>query len=393
MLFDNIRNRDFVSIGCRALPAASKHLTLFVSKGVGPRSRAAPMQHQVLANTTTLTSPIPMPVRNVSKDLKDRIPILFYHGHYTAKEICCLLGVKKSLVYQSLQYYCHFGCAHNIYARTGGRPRTLNHGDLKYITALIRRRPCMYLDEIQDQLANSRGAAVSVTTIYQALRRMSYTRKRVSAVALERNEEARNVFMNQMADLVTNLDQLMFVDESARNRRTSARQWGWSLLGRKCVRRRFFVRGSVFLSSRYSPLRVCLYYSFCYLANRFLGIVTHDIIHGSVNSTRFFDFLQNQVIPVTNPYPGPRSILVLDNCSIHHAEAVRELVEDDAGCKLVYLPPYSPDFNPIEEAFSAIKAFLHHHCYDQLLSVMDRACHSITGTAAEGFFRSCGYVV
>ena len=74
--------------------------------------------------------------------------------------------------------------------------------------------------------------------------------------------------------------------------------------------------------------------------------------------------------PQLNPYPGKRSVVVLDNCSIHHDEEIRELVVEEcgeisstallccAGARLVYLPPYSPDFNPIEEAFSAMKAWL-----------------------------------
>ena len=52
-----------------------------------------------------------------------------------------------------------------------------------------------------------------------------------------------------------------------------------------------------------------------------------------------------------NPYPQDKSILILDNCTIHKTNALREIVEG-SGCMLMYLPPYSPDFNPIEESFS-----------------------------------------
>ena len=56
------------------------------------------------------------------------------------------------------------------------------------------------------------------------------------------------------------------------------------------------------------------------------------------------------------PYDGinPNSVVVMDNCAIHHVDEVRRLLED-AGIMLVDLPPYSPDFNPIETAFSHIK--------------------------------------
>lgn len=52
-----------------------------------------------------------------------------------------------------------------------------------------------------------------------------------------------------------------------------------------------------------------------------------------------------------NPYPQDKSILILDNCAIHKTRALREIVEG-SGHVLFFLPPYSPDFNPIEESFS-----------------------------------------
>ncbi|THV05786.1 hypothetical protein K435DRAFT_646737, partial [Dendrothele bispora CBS 962.96] len=60
---------------------------------------------------------------------------------------------------------------------------------------------------------------------------------------------------------------------------------------------------------------------------------------------------------------------------------------------LVYLPPYSPDLNPIEQAFSAVKAFLRRHMHDFSLSIIHNACHRITANKAWGFFRASGYVI
>ena len=51
---------------------------------------------------------------------------------------------------------------------------------------------------------------------------------------------------------------------------------------------------------------------------------------------------------MTQPFPGQNSIIIMDNCSIHHIQEVKDLL----GVLLMYLPPYSPDFNPIEELFS-----------------------------------------
>jgi transposase len=55
-----------------------------------------------------------------------------------------------------------------------------------------------------------------------------------------------------------------------------------------------------------------------------------------------------------NPYPQDKSIIVLDNCAIHKSELLREVVEA-SGHLLIFLPPYSPDYNPIEESFSCGK--------------------------------------
>jgi transposase len=319
-----------------------------------------------------------MPPRTISEDLKARIPILFYEHHLTVKEICSVLGIKKSLVYKSLGYFRAYGIAHNPHSHRPGRHRVLSLGDIKFISALVERQHCIYLDEIQSQLYEHRHCKVSISTIMRTLRRLHLTHKTISAKALERNEIQRSAFMNRIADEVPNPDMLMFVDEAARNRRTSGRSRGWSSRGLRCFQRRFFVRGQ-----RYSILPIIT----------LDGIITHDIIPGSVTSARFIQFLRELVIPLTNPYPGPRSVLILDNCNIHHAEEVRILVEDEALCKLIFLPPYSPDFNPIEPAFFSIKSFLRRNPDNHSLSIMDQACANITTEMAHGFFRASGYIV
>jgi len=116
-----------------------------------------------------------------------------------------------------------------------------------------------------------------------------------------------------------------------------------------------------------------------------------------VNKERFLQFLREQVAPQLNPYPGKRSVVVLDNCSIHHDAEIRELIVDECGAHLVYLPPYSPDFNPIEEAFSAMKAWLRRNeglmtGQDQIPWLVHLATSAITADDALGWFADCGYI-
>ena len=223
-----------------------------------------------------------MSFHTISRDIKAQIPVLSYEG-YDIKEICTILNVQKSLVYRTLSYSRAYGVPFNPHTyRSGhGRKRILSQDDLRFIVALLTRRHSMYIDEIQEQLHIERRVSVSSTTLLRVLRRLHYSNKAVSARALERNDLLRSIFMNKIADEITDPDQLMFVDEAARNKKTSARTRGWSLMGKRCVQRRCFGRGE-----RFSILPVLT----------LDGIITYDIIPGSVTSERFLQFLRELVV-------------------------------------------------------------------------------------------------
>ena len=93
--------------------------------------------------------------------------------------------------------------------------------------------------------------------------------------------------------------------------------------------------------------------------------------------------------------PSLRSgqVVVMDNLSAHKGGRVREIVEG-AGCELVYLPPYSPDLNPIEEAFSKVKGLMRRaeaRTREGLVEAMGRALDAVTTRDACGFFEHRGY--
>ena len=96
------------------------------------------------------------------------------------------------------------------------------------------------------------------------------------------------------------------------------------------------------------------------------GYVGVELTYGTVNGDVFTDFVRGTLIPEMEPFDGEikKSVVIMDNCSIHHVEEVKTLL-DEAGILLFFLPPYSPDYNPIENAFSAVKSYLKDH--DELL--------------------------
>jgi transposase len=87
-------------------------------------------------------------------------------------------------------------------------------------------------------------------------------------------------------------------------------------------------------------------------------------------------------------------VVVMDNLFAHKGERIRKLVES-AGCELLYLPPYSsPDFNPIEEAFSKVKGLMRKaeaRSREALVEAMGKALDAVNATDARGFFEHCGY--
>ena len=96
---------------------------------------------------------------------------------------------------------------------------------------------------------------------------------------------------------------------------------------------------------------------------------------------------------VLAPSLSPGQVVVMDNLAAHKGERVRELVEAK-GCEVLFLPPYSPDFSPIEEAFSKLKARLRKEkarTKEALVEAIGRALDAITASDARGWFVHCGY--
>jgi transposase len=96
---------------------------------------------------------------------------------------------------------------------------------------------------------------------------------------------------------------------------------------------------------------------------------------------------------VLGPALREGQVVVMDNLSAHKGPRVRRLIEE-RGCELIYLPPYSPDLNPIEEAFSKIKGLLRKaesRTRGTLVDAMGRAISAVTVRDAEGFFEHRGY--
>ena len=112
-------------------------------------------------------------------------------------------------------------------------------------------------------------------------------------------------------------------------------------------------------------------------------------VEGTTTAAVFEVYLERVLLPGL----CPGQVVVMDNLSAHKGERVRELIEA-RGCQLIYLPPYSPDFNPIEEAFSKIKSLLRKaeaRTREGLVEALGAAISAVNAQDACRFFEHCGY--
>lgn len=113
------------------------------------------------------------------------------------------------------------------------------------------------------------------------------------------------------------------------------------------------------------------------------------IIEGAANGVAFEAYIEHILVP--SLVKG--QIVVMDNLRVHKSARVRQLIEE-RGCQLLFLPAYSPDFSPIEEAFSKVKAYLRRmkaRTPPALQEAITQALLTVTSQDAHGWFGHCGY--
>jgi transposase len=119
------------------------------------------------------------------------------------------------------------------------------------------------------------------------------------------------------------------------------------------------------------------------------GMTAPMVIDGAMNGEAFRAYIRHLLAPSL----GPGDIVVMDNLPAHKVGGVREMIEA-AGARLLYLPPYSPDFNPIEQAFAKLKAFLRKaaaRTLDALETAIAAALDAIVPDECANYFTASGY--
>ena len=122
---------------------------------------------------------------------------------------------------------------------------------------------------------------------------------------------------------------------------------------------------------------------------RLTGLVAPFVLDGPINRDAFGVYVEKVLVPELRP----GDVVVMDNLSSHKGPSVRALIET-AEATLLYLPPYSPDFNPIENAFAKLKALLRkaaERTIDALWTTIGHALDAVTQADCANCFRAAGY--
>jgi hypothetical protein len=160
--------------------------------------------------------------------------------------------------------------------------------------------------------------------------------------AREAKVEQVHEYVDKLKPFYSNPEQLVFVDETAKDSRDGARRYAWSKRNIPAVVTLPFVRGE-----RVSVLA----------AMSTDGFLSWGFTTGTFTRHKFHRTSYEKILPLLNPWPLPRSILVLDNAKIHMYRELEEAVHS-VGALLFFLPPYCPQLNPIEVGFSLLKRWI-----------------------------------
>ena len=222
----------------------------------------------------------------------------------------------------------------------GGSRRKLSQEHTSILRVILEINPSLFLDEILEILTfYDPFLDISMSTLSRHLLIMGYKKKKSSKVIGDSNPVVRQHFALSVSELVQRIDQLVFLDEAtnARDSLTRSTSRSANKTSARGKRHRPTQRVS-FIGAIATP-----------------GIVAFDLYPGTISSAEFLDFMVHQLLPSMNRYPGERSVLILDNARAHSTQIV-DFAFQHFGVMVIFLPPYSPDLNPIERFFSSIKA-------------------------------------
>ena len=237
-----------------------------------------------------------------------------------------------------------YGEIYRPYQSTPGPRRKITRAAKESLLFYFDNFPWLYQCELVVFLQEEWDIKVSQPTVSRLLAEWRISKKQGQRVGPQ-NECLRLAWQADMKTLFT-AEMLVFIDESLFKEQTGWRCLAYAPIGDPARWRANQRRGAT---------------------HSILPALTTDgylpctgIKRGFFNADQFIEWLTNSLLPFCNPFPGPRSVLCLDNLSTHHDPRVEQLI-NEKGMLIRYLPPYSPEYSPIELSFNVLKSWMRKH--------------------------------
>jgi len=300
-----------------------------------------------------------------SQDLRQRILETVQRREGSLRQIAQRFLVSLSFVVRLLQTYRRTG---SIQARPhrGGNPAKLGPEDWERLRELVRQQP----DATREELRQRLGVACSAMTICRALKKLGLPRKKKVPRAQEQDrpdvQQRRQEFCAELAGVDPH--RLVFVDECGANT-AMTRTHGRAPVGQRVYADTPGHWDSITLT--------------CGL--RLSGVTAALAFPGATNT----DMFENYVADVLVPELKAGDVVIWDNPKPHLSDEAIDAVEE-AGARVVPLPPYSPDLTPIEEMFSKVKNAMRSaaaRTTETVYAAFGSALHEVTPEDIAGWFR------
>lgn len=318
-----------------------------------------------------------------STDLRWRCIVLHFVYGSSVDNVSTIMGVSKRSVKRWMALFETTGQVVNDVPRQ--RSARWPQEVFDFVESFVQENPCFYMQELQDELTAAFPdlSNVSLSTICRALRHdLKLSRKALEKRARESIPAQLLEFYRKLAPLYSYPEQLIFIDETSKDGRDCLRRHGWSRINQPAVVHQPFQRGC-----RVSALA----------AFDTSGFFAWKSTEGTFTRQKFHDVFVQEICPLLQPWPMPRSIVILDNAKIHMYLELQQAIQR-SGSVLIFLPPYSPQLNPIEQGFALLKKWLQKHadltfrvCPEAVLRIAMPSCTNLKENGRH-FFKSCGYM-
>ncbi len=322
-------------------------------------------------------------LKNVNKHASDEVKYHALYGYYflgfSKTQLAVQYNKSVSTITNWVTYYENIGTMEK--PKRTRIPSKFDSEKRQWLLNLYYEKPILYLDEAKFQFQIRFNLTISTSYICQILHQNNMTWKTIEKRAIQINDMEIMKFMAELSSIDWQYSNLVFLDEVSMDNQGLLRTKGYGFVGKKLI-----VRGEFVRKPRMSML--------AFLGQN--GILDTYITDGTFNRLKFFDNCKDFALGgICQIYPGRNSVWILDGAKIHcHVSITRYL--RSLGIIPIFLPGYTPFFNPIEFVFGTVKKHLKRNLAGSTKNIETLVNEEFTNMRnfdCTRIFKNCGYIM